>query len=399
MAHPRGIDEVIDLTRRLVAIDTTSNRSNLAAAELVAERLDSLGARVEIQRWKIGRAEKANVVASLGPPEPGGLIVSGHLDTVPFASQPGWTREPLRLAFEGDRVFGRGTSDMKGFVAQALVAAGRIGQSDLRRPLVFLFTADEETGCAGALRLAGEIDTLLGEVPRPRLAWIGEPTSWAIFHAHKAIGVFDVTVHGRGGHSGLPGFGVNAITVAGRITERLRSWQECERSAAEPSEVFPEVPFTTLNLGTITGGSAANMIAEECRLRVSFRALPSQSPRAVFDAIAAAIAEVEPVDGSSPHRARVEIGEPDLVPGMLSQRGSPLEAALSRITGESSRGGALFAADGCRFDPLGITTLICGPGDFGEAHQANESISRRALGEGEERIERVIHEICGPGSR
>ena len=168
---------------------------------------------------------KANLVAWLGPPEPGGLILSGHLDVVPFAGQPGWTREPLRLAAEGDRLYGRGTSDMKGFLAQCLAAARRLDPASLERPLVFVFTCDEEIGCLGAERLRPVLGALLGELPLPRLCWIGEPTRWRVLHAHKGIVAFEVEARGRGGHSSVPEAGVNAIALAARAIAAIGELQ------------------------------------------------------------------------------------------------------------------------------------------------------------------------------
>jgi acetylornithine deacetylase len=205
---------LVDLARRLVAFDTTSARTNVPLIEFVAERLDSIGFRVARQSWTSGGVDKANLVAVAGPAEPDGLIVSGHTDTVPFADQPGWTREPLALEIEDERVYGRGTTDMKVFIAQAIEAARTIGVANLARPLVFVFTADEEIGCLGAERLEPELIGLLGDVPLPKLCWIGEPTGWEMYHAHKSYAVFDVRIRGRGGHSGLPDAGVSAIGAA-----------------------------------------------------------------------------------------------------------------------------------------------------------------------------------------
>src|SRR5206468_4225875 len=160
---------VVDLASRLVACDTTSARTNLPSIELLAERLEGQGFRPRVQSWKVDGAIKANLVAVAGPPEPGGLIVCGHTDTVPWEGQPGWNREPLRLEIDDQRVYGRGTSDMKVFLAQAVVAADAIELSRLRRPLVLAFTADEEVGCLGAARLAPELGGLLDDRPLPRL--------------------------------------------------------------------------------------------------------------------------------------------------------------------------------------------------------------------------------------
>ena len=206
--------EVLD---RLIAFDTVSSNSDILAMEYLADEFDRLGFKTALHRSEIARAPQANLVAWAGPPTADGLIISGHLDTVPFAGQPGWEREPLRMEAIDERIFGRGTTDMKGFIAQCADAARILDQPDLRRPVVFIFTASEEIGGLGAQRVAPELSDLLGDVPCPSLAWIGEPTSWAIHAAHKSAVVVDITVRGKGGHSGAPDQGVNAIAVAGKV--------------------------------------------------------------------------------------------------------------------------------------------------------------------------------------
>jgi len=173
-----------EVASRLIGFDTVSSKSNVEAMEYLGTHLDDHGFRVSLQRTEVAGVAKVNLVACAGPAEPDGLIVSGHIDTVPFAGQPGWQRDPLRLEVEDTQVYGRGTSDMKGFLAQCLDAAARLNLAALKRPLVFIFTADEEVGCLGAARLLPLLPDLLGEIPQPRLAWIGEPTSYRVFHTH-----------------------------------------------------------------------------------------------------------------------------------------------------------------------------------------------------------------------
>ncbi len=224
-------DELLELTRRLIACDTTSALTNLPAIDLLADWLDSRGFRTRRQSWESAGVAKANLVAFAGPPVPGGLIVSGHTDTVPWQEQPGWDRDALVLEVNDERVYGRGSSDMKVFLAQAAIAASEVGVARLVRPLVLAFSADEEVGCLGAERLAPALAELLGELPLPTLCWIGEPTSWEIHHAHKSFAAFDVRVRGRGGHSGLPQLGVNAIGAAAAVLGRDRPLSERARGA------------------------------------------------------------------------------------------------------------------------------------------------------------------------
>jgi acetylornithine deacetylase len=354
--------------------------------------------RTSLQRYD-DRAgvPKANVVAIAGPAEPDGIILSGHIDTVPFDGQPGWTREPLRLIVEGDRAYGRGIADMKGFLAACVLAAGEVECERLRRPLIFLFTADEEIGCLGAERLAASLPSLVGEIPLPREAWIGEPNSFAIHHAHKSAVLFPIRVRGRGGHSGMPDSGVSAIAIAGKVLDAIAAYGDELR--AHPSltlaRAFPESPYATINVGVIRGGTAANVIAEECELAVLYRSLPGEDPLAVHREIARRLGALDAREHpAATHRATIEVGEATVVPPMPPADGTRLEAVLRELTGAPEARGSLLAADGCRFAAAGVSTLICGPGEFREAHQPNESMPVAALAHTQELIRRVVERLC-----
>ena len=388
--------QLVEIAARLVAADTVSSRGNAGVMGELGDRLDSAGFRVALQRWGEGEHAKANLVAVAGPAEPDGLALSGHLDVVPFADQPGWSRDPLRLAFDGDRVYGRGTSDMKVFLAQCVVAAGELDLPRLRRPVVFLFTADEEIGCLGAARLVPELDALLGAVPRPASVWIGEPTSWRVLHAHKGVAAFAVSVRGRGGHSSVPGAGVNAIAIAAQAMSVVGELQAELRAAprAEYTALFPEAPYTTLNFGTVQGGTATNVIAERCTFTLSYRPLPDEDPLFVQREVKRRISERALRDWGSEVAAEITLSEAVFAPGLLSPRGSRLEQALRERLGPSESGGAPFCTDGGRFAEAGIPSLICGPGDLAEAHQPDESISRAAFEAGAEHVQRVIERLC-----
>lgn len=387
----------------LLAADTVSHKGNLGLMEWMAGLLEDSGFRTALQPSGEGETAKANLVAWAGPPEPGGVVLSGHADVVPFADQPGWTREPLALALEGDRAYGRGTSDMKGFLALCLDAACRLEPASLRKPVVFLFTCDEEVGCRGAERLVPVLRELLGDFPLPRLGWIGEPTSWRLFHAHKGIVEFGVTARGRGGHSGVPEAGVNAIAVAARAVSAIGALQEelRRRGSARDAADFPDSPYTTLNFGTIAGGTASNMIAERCRFSVSYRPLPGEDPHAVHREVGERLAGLEARDFGSPDlRGALELGEPLFVaPGMRTARGSELEKVLAEALATGESGGAPYCTDGGHFAAADVACLVCGPGDLDQAHQPDESIRLDALERGRELVPRVLEGLCGAAPR
>ena len=266
---------------------------------------------------------------------------------MPFAGQVGWTREPLAFAVDDDRVWGRGTSDMKGFLAQCVAAAAVIDLETLRRPLAFVFTADEEIGCDGARRLVPELPALLGGVPQPELAWIGEPTAWRVFHTHKGIVSFKITAHGIAGHSSLPERGQNAIAVMARVIGCISAYQAELRAAPPPAGAadFPECPYVPLNFGVVRGGTANNMIADRCTLSISYRPLPDGDPRAVHREIARRLAAADLHDAGAPATpARIEVGHPEVVAGMRSPRAAAgssrrcwRRSAATRWVGRHSR--------------------------------------------------------------
>lgn len=381
-----------EVLERLVAFDTVSTNSIAPAMEFLAERLASHGFKVHLHRLDVAGTPQLNLIAWAGPPLPDGLTISGHLDTVPYAGQPGWTREPLKLGVDADRVWGRGTTDMKGFLATCVAAAAALDLRALSRPLVFIFTSNEEVGCLGAESVCGAVSSILGEVPAPRLVWIGEPTSWQVQHAHKGIVLFHVSVRGIGGHSGAPEQGVNAIAVAGRVLEAIGHLQAERRVPNERFlRTFPDSPYDVLNVGTIAGGIAPNIIAEECRFAITYRSLPDAEPLEIYREIQRRLAALDPYDyASHNHRATIEVGPPMVVPPLLAPRDTTLERALLEVAGTDEVGGALFATDGGWFARAGMIPLICGPGDLDQAHKPNESIRRAALESGTEKILKVI---------
>jgi acetylornithine deacetylase len=388
-----------EVARRLIAFDTVSTRSNAEAMAYLADCLDRPGFRVAVQRFEWDGIEGVNLLATAGPPEPDGLVIAGHVDTVPFDGQPGWTRDALAFEVDDARAYGRGTSDMKGFVAQCVTMAATLDVGRLTRPLVLAFTAAEEVGSMGALALAGALPALLADVPAPKLAWIGEPTSYQIFNAHKGIVSFEVVVEGTGGHASRPDRGVNAIVVAARVVDRIGRYQAELRAGEGDPVTFPDCPYPTLNVGTIRGGTATNTIAEECRVKVSYRPLPGQDPRAIHRAIASRLAELDARDrGGSAGRATITVGTPRIVGPLGTPRGTPLERVLLDVLGPTRCAspvvGAPFATDGPALASAGIDSLICGPGDLDQAHQPNESIERHAFEEGTAVVRAVVERLC-----
>src|SRR5437667_1524353 len=214
--------ELWEISRQLVSFNTVSDLSNVQAAEYLASMLEDQGYTTRVLNKTVHNVEKANVVAWAGPEVPGGLIISGHIDVVPFEGQPGWRSNPLELHLANDTIFGRGVSDMKVFLAQAILAAKRYPVKQLKRPLMFIFTCDEELAGQGSARLIQELPALFANYPLPEVALIGEPTDYNIFSAHKGYAVFDIIVHGIGGHSSDPSKGLNAIEKMSDVIHLLQ---------------------------------------------------------------------------------------------------------------------------------------------------------------------------------
>ncbi len=385
-----------EMGRRLMEMDNTSGRPSEGVMGLIGEELRESGFEVVLQPVTIRGVNQHNLVAWAGPAVQGGLMLSGHVDTVPCLDQPGWTREAVGWTVEGERIYGRGVADMKGFLAQCLVAARELEVRKLERPVVFALTAEEEAGCSGAALLAPELGALCG-VPVPRVCWIGEPTQWAVYEAHKGIVQVKIAVHGAGGHSSLPQHGVNAIVVAGRVVEVIGQLQ---RELREPREdmraLFPDAPCTTFNLGTIVGGTAANMIAERCDVKLSYRPLPDGDPLAPYSDLKDRLAQLDLADhGGGEGRASIVVEDPEVVPPMRCAADTNLARALEAELGKKPRGGAPYATDGGRFAEVGIDVLVCGPGELDQAHQPDESLRKSAFERGPELIGAVVRRLCG----
>src|SRR5260370_34707428 len=212
-----------EVLERLVAFDTVSFNSDVPAMEFMAERMTAHGFNVDLHRIEVAGTPQLNLVAWAGPPRPDGLTISGHLDTVPYAGQPGWTRDPLKLGLDADRVWGRGTTDMKGFLAECVAAAAALDVRALKRPLVFIFTSGEAVGCLGAQSICGALTSILGEIPAPKLGCIREPNLWQGQPAHKSLVLVGVAVGRiRGPQGGPARGGPTRARGAGRGVARPR---------------------------------------------------------------------------------------------------------------------------------------------------------------------------------
>ncbi|HVB25188.1 MAG TPA: M20 family metallopeptidase [Ktedonobacteraceae bacterium] len=389
--------ELWDISRRLVGFNTVSALSNVLAAEYIGNSLEDCGFTVRVLRESVEGVEKATVLAWVGPEVAGGLIVSGHTDIVPFEGQPGWTMEPLVMRTDGERIYGRGVTDMKVFLAQMLLAAKQLPLKELKRPLVYIFSCDEEIAGQGSARLLNVLPQIFQGYPLPTVALIGEPTGFAVFPAHKGYATFDIHVRGKGGHSSAPHRGLNAIEKMADVIEVFKeaNMRLQQQVSSENARLFPEFPASVFNFGVIAGGMAPNMIAESCSLTTSIRIAPG-------DKLEDILADVrEKIDSTIVKSMRqncsecgVSIGRMTIVPPMSSPTQDAFCELLCRVMDTQAEMGAPYATDGGQFQRAGIHSYICGPGLLEEAHQPNESMPVRNFFTGLEKLKHTLHEWC-----
>lgn len=366
MARPPR-EDTLSLLRDLVAFDTTSRNSNLPLIEHVADYLSDKGATTRLIPSADGT--KANLFATIGPDVPGGVVLSGHSDVVPVDGQD-WSTDPFTLTEADGKLYGRGSADMKGFIACALAMAPQFADMDLERPIHFAFSYDEEVGCLGVGRL---IDVVLSELPRPAAVIVGEPTSMQIATAHKGICAMTTTVRGREAHSSRPHDGVNAIGAAAALVSYL--YRLCDELAVTERDERFDPPFTTFNVGTVSGGDALNIIARECLLNWEFRPIPGADPAEIIARVETWVKdELLPGMRTTDPSCAVENVCEFVVPPLDAAEGSVAEAIAREATGLNSTGTVAFVTEASLFADAGVPAIVCGPGDIAQAHQPDEFI-------------------------
>ena len=384
-----ALEDAKSLLAELIAYPTVSSDSNLALIRHLAARLEAAGARTEIHLDATGR--KANLFATIGPETDGGIVLSGHSDVVPVTDQD-WSSDPFELAERDGRLYGRGTCDMKGFIAAAVVMAPRYAALNPQRPVHFAFTYDEETGCLGAAELAR---VLLAKGIRPSVAIIGEPTSMRIVEGHK--GCFEYTTHFTGleGHGSGPDRGVNAAEYAVRYVSRLLDLKEALKARAPRDGRF-EPPWTTINTGVLQGGHARNVIPGKARVEWEMR--PVQAGDADF--VKADLAHfcehtlLPAMRAVSPGADIVTetIAEVD---GLVPADENEAKAIVMELTGANGAGLVPFGTEAGIFQALGISAVICGPGSIDQAHKPDEYLAIEQLEDCLAMLERLGRKLEG----
>ena len=374
----------LELLSRLVAFDTTSHKSNREAAGFIASLLDRPGVRVTENPSADG--EKVNLVVEVGPQDDGsrrGLALSAHMDVVPAGE--GWSHDPFALTDGGDRWFGRGTADMKGFLALAVGAAAREEAAGLSAPLVLLLSYDEELGCLGAKRLA---ETWPADRALPASCIVGEPTSLKAVRLHKGHFKMRVTLYGVSAHSGYPHLGRNAIEPLGPVIAALSELRrELESERPRHAGHFPETPFVALNVARVWGGTAVNVVPDLATVELGFRLLPEMEPgpivRRVEEAVARAAAgeryEIEALGGAPP---------------MFLPEDAPIYRALCERIGQMQTRSASYGTDAGWLQKLGLGCVVFGPGTIEVAHKPDEWLPKAEFEAASNHLQALIHRFC-----
>jgi acetylornithine deacetylase len=373
-----------DILDRLVAFDTTSAKSNLDLIRWVADYLDGCG--VASRLFPDAGGSKANLFATIGPADQGGVILSGHTDVVPVKAEE-WQSDPFRVSERDGRLFGRGTADMKAFIALVLALVPRARACALKVPLHLAFSFDEEVGCLGVPLLIRELPQ---GVARPRLAIIGEPTEMRVANAHKSLQFLRTQVGGREAHASTPERGQNAIEAAIEVIGEISRLAAEKRRAARPQSGF-DPPYTSFNIGHIDGGKAVNIVAGDCAFVWEFRTLPEDDAEAITARVARFVAE-----DLLPRRPGATVATEILakVPPLVPEPHSPAEHLACRLTGANATTTVAFVTEAGHFQQAGIPAIVCGPGSIAQAHQPNEFITIEQVDEGAAFLDRLLDWAC-----
>jgi len=380
--------ETFALIERLIGFDTTSRDSNLGLIEWTRDYLKGYG--IESRLTYDTGGNKANLFATVQKSAKPGIVLSGHTDVVPVDGQ-NWASDPFKATLIGDKIYGRGACDMKSYLAVILAMAPRFAAAKLKAPIHFALSYDEEVGCIGARRL---LEDLARNDIRPAGAVIGEPTGMQPVIAHKGKRSYQCCVRGKEAHSALTPQGVNAIEYAARIIGYIRHMAERMRDC-EPRDHGFDVPFTTLQTGVISGGTAGNIVPRECIFQFEFRYLPGADPdsleREIRDyaerVILPEMQRTDPNTGIS-FETKAEI------PGLDTAEDNQVTRLAQALSRNKSTSKVAYATEGGLFQRAGIPAIICGPGSIAQAHKPDEYVTLEQVALCESFMERLLEQMC-----
>jgi acetylornithine deacetylase len=376
--------DALEHLTRLIAFDTTSRLSNLALIDDVQAMLEAAGARC--RRSYNAERSKANLFATFGPEGDGGYVLSGHTDVVPVEGQD-WSSDPFKAEIRGDKLYGRGACDMKGFVACALALVPEIARIKLKRPIHFALSYDEEVGCAGVPRLIEDLEE------KPALAIIGEPTLMKVVGAHKGGTSVRTRCLGLEGHSSAPHKGASAVMMAG---EFIASLVRVGAELREDTDPRFDPPFTTTQANIVHGGTALNILAREATVTWECRPLPGRDPLAVVGRMTEIVeSEILPKYRKGAPQAAFETTVMTSYPGLALDLDSPAIALAREISGANAVEAVAYGTEAGHFARAGIPAVICGPGSIEQAHIADEFVGLSEIAACEAFLRKVIAKAAG----
>ncbi len=387
-AFPTPGAETLALIRTLVAFPTVSRDSNLELIDFVRERLRPLAADIRLTHDRERR--KANLFATLGPRGLPGVVLSGHTDVVPVDGQD-WATDPYVVTERDGKLYGRGTTDMKSFIACALALAPEFVQRGLRTPLHLALTYDEEVGCLG---VRGLLEDMVQAGIRPQSCIVGEPTEMRPVIAHKGKQSYRCTVRGLTTHSAYVPHGVNAVEAAAEAVAFLKQLARRHRDCGPYDHGF-DVAYTTVHTGVMRGGTVLNIVPHECVFDFEFRNLPGDDPQALlleFEAHVRGVIEPE-MHAVDPHSGFTIIqmsGSPALNTGAETE----ITALVQELTGSSEIAKVSFGTEASQFQVAGVPTVVCGPGSIREAHKPNEFVTLAQVAQCEIFLRRLLGRFC-----
>lgn len=374
-----------EMLAKLVSFNTVSSQSNLDLIAFVEDYLSLHG--VTSHKVPDETGEKAALFATVGPETDGGIVLSAHTDVVPVEGQ-NWSSDPFAAREQGSRLYGRGTADMKGFAATVLAKVPDFLAAGLSKPIHIALSYDEEVGCFGAPPM---IKSMLAEGPKPAAVIVGEPTNMKVVTGHKGIAVLKTRVHGHPVHSSQLHRGVSAISAAAKLISWLDARTAENKANADPDCPF-EPPYTTLHCGTIQGGKAHNITAQNCEFMTDIRLLPGED---IGDWISAykefSENNVLPDMQAISKDCRIDIDVLATVPGLTEEHDGTAEQLVRRLTGDNGRHVVVYATEGGQFQEHGLSTVVCGPGSIDQAHQPDEFIELTEL----DRCANFLDDLCG----
>ncbi len=378
----------LQLMKKLVSFPTVSRDSNLDLVAWVEAYLGSHGIEAHLKYDETG--EKAALFAHVGPWTEGGIVLSGHTDVVPVDGQA-WDSDPWDVIEADGKYIGRGVCDMKGFDALAIWALVEAHYRNVKRPLQLAMSYDEEVGCKGAPPM---IEQMLEVLPKASAAIVGEPSNMQPVTAHKGGNGYRLHLVGFEVHSSLMHTGVNAIMSGAKIIDWANS-ENVASSSAAPSDVAAmfDPPYTTVHVGTISGGTAGNITAKDCYFSVDFRVLPDEQTDAWYRKLKLKINAVEEEMKAVRPEARIDVTPGFFVPGLKPEADGEAETIVRQITGDNRTHVVSYGTEAGQFQERGYSAVICGPGDIAQAHQPNEFIEISQFNAGKDFMASLLNRL------